>query len=242
MRGHSLFNQFLSILYPNFCIVCGEKTDNPYPLCNECIGKIHEIKFPYCKKCGKPLEGWGSDIALCGECIRIPPSFKIARSGYKYEGILKDAIHRWKYGGDRSLSILMKELMVRALLKSDIPISHIDLLVYVPISRRTLKKRGFNQTKDMALSVGKRFSIPLYDGLKKKKGIMDQALLSREDRIRNIRGAFYLSYDFSEDVKNILIIDDVYTTGATVKEIAKLLNNTTNNLDIYIFTLSRGVL
>ncbi len=239
MKEHSLFESLLSIIYPSFCVVCGEKTENAYPLCEDCERKVREVQYPYCRVCGKPMPSL--NITVCGGCLTHPPPFAMARSGYIYDGVLKEVIHKWKYGGKRSLSRLMNSLLVKAILKSDIPIASIDRIVYVPMSKEKLRRRGFNQTEDMARHLSKTFSIPLYIDLKKKSYIREQALLSKEERLRNIKGAFYLSENLP-DIKNILVIDDVYTTGATVREIAKTFVSAKRDINVYIFTLSRGVL
>ncbi len=239
MKAPNLFDGLLSLFFPSFCINCGEKTENPYPLCDTCIEEIEEIRSPYCRICGRPLAVWGNNI--CGGCIKDPPPFKIARSGYVYTGVTREAIHMWKYNQKRSFSKLFTLLFIKAILKSDIPINLLDAVTYVPMTIGMLKKRGFNQTQDIAKYFSRKFKIFLYEGLKKRKGTKEQALLSEKERLKNIKDAFYISSDVPDFVENLLVIDDVYTTGATMREISKTLLLNKKGLNIYIFTLTRGV-
>ncbi len=220
-------------------MICGQKTDNPYPLCEICESDIQDIEFPYCRVCGKPLPS--SHIGICGGCIKRHPPFEIARSGYLYEGILKEVIHKWKYNRKRSFSRFVNSLILRAILKSDIPLGSIDMVTYVPIPKRKLRKRGFNQTEDMANYLSLKLNIPIYRGLKKKPDVEDQVLLTKEERLKNVKGAFYLSESLPTNVRHLLIIDDVYTTGATVKEVSKVFLSKRDRLKIYVFTLARGI-
>lgn len=240
MKEHSIFYGFLSVLYPSFCINCGKRTDNPYPLCDLCMADIKEIEPPYCNICGKPLPS-GVNFNICGSCISSRPPFKMARSGYIYRDVLKKVIHEWKYAKKRSFSKFVDIFLEKALLKSDLPVYNIDMISFVPISKSKLKNRGFNQVEDISKYISIKFNIPLFKGIRKKEGFQDQTLLSRNDRLRNVKGAFYLSEALPKYVKNLLIIDDVYTTGATVSEISSLIFSHRKDINIYIFTFSRGV-
>ena len=243
MKEHNnILDKFLSLLYPSFCVICGERTDNPYPLCEECAKKIEEINFPYCKFCGKPLGLLNSNVFICGECIKEKPSFVIARSGYFYKDIVRKVIHKWKYEKRRSFSRIISELCLKSLLKSEIPMSIIDAITFVPISKSGKKKRGFNQAEDIVLFLSKKFNIPIYRGIQKREKIKDQAILPKKDRLENIKNAFYIKHPLPENIKNLLVIDDVYTTGATLKEITRIFLLHRENIKIYIFTFSRSVM
>ena len=114
MKEHSILEDFLNLLYPVYCIICGEHTENSYPLCNECIKNIEMVKFPYCNICGKPMDNMG--ISICRECKKSPPVFKMARFGYFYRGVLREVIHSWKYDSIRSFSYFLGEMIVKAIL------------------------------------------------------------------------------------------------------------------------------
>ncbi len=239
MKVLNIFDDFLSILYPSFCINCGEKTENPYPLCDKCVEEIEEIHYPYCKICGRPLASLGNNI--CGGCIKGPPPFKMARSGYIYTGIIKKIIHIWKYNQKRSFSRFLNSLFIKAILKSDIPMNLLDGVTYIPLTKTSLRKRGFNQTEDLAKDISCKLRISLYRGLKKKRETKEQVFLSEKERLKNIKDAFSISSDIPDSINNLLIVDDVYTTGATVKEATRTLLANKKGLNVYIFTLTRGV-
>ncbi len=243
MKEHSKFiDDFLSLIYPSFCISCGKRTDNPYPLCEDCTYNIKEVDFPYCRFCGKPLELINSKAMICGDCIKKKPSFVMARSGYIYEGLAKRIVHAWKYEKKRAFSKLIGRLSLKNLLKSEIPISIIDAITFVPLSKSNKRKRGFNQAEDIALFLSRKFHIPIYRGIRKKEKIKEQAALSRVERLKNVKDAFYIEESLPADIKNLLIIDDVYTTGATLKEITRILLLHNQVLNIYVYTFTRGVM
>ena len=198
--------------------------------------KVIYIKPPICRVCGKPRDKYFTGD-LCEDCSKEIMPFKTARSVVLYDGAMKEAIHKFKFEGRRSLSIPLGGFLVSYLEHSDIPAGKIDVIVPLPLSGKRQMKRGYNQSELLANAIAKRFSIVVDDSsLRKIKDITPQFELSREKRLSNIKGAFVCS---PLTGKNVLLLDDIYTTGATVREAAGSLKAAGAG-NVYVLTLARA--
>lgn len=164
----------------------------------------------------------------------------MARALGYYEGPLQETIHRWKYEGKTSLTPFFGQWMAEGLLRFWDP-PCFDVLIPVPLHVKRLRERGFNQALLLAREVSRRTGISYQKRvLRKKKPTVPQVNLSGVDRERGIRGVFHLVGSEKLEGKSVLLIDDVYTTGATVNECAKiLLAGGAERVDV--FTLARAV-
>ncbi|HSB06265.1 MAG TPA: ComF family protein [Thermodesulfobacteriota bacterium] len=160
--------------------------------------------------------------------------------GY-YEGPLREAIHRWKYEGRTYLTPLFGEWMTKAY-SLYWEIGLFDLLIPVPLHPQRLRERGFNQALLLVKELSHRIGTPYRKRiLEKRKPTVPQVNLSGVEREKGVKGAFHLSEGAAVDGKAVLLVDDVYTTGATVNECAKvLLAGGADRVDV--FTLSHAVL
>lgn len=155
------------------------------------------------------------NIGRCEGCLKDTPFDKVLYYG-KYEGILKEVIHHYKFNKVKRLS---KPL---AMLLSELPIPDSDAIVVVPLQTKRLKEREFNQTAVIGHHLSRRLRIPfLLDALIKVKDTKPQTGLSEEERLRNLKNAF-VAMDKVKGL-NLLLIDDVITTGATIKECSRAL-------------------
>jgi ComF family protein len=149
--------------------------------------------------------------------------FTTARALGYYEGPLQEAIHRWKYQGRTPLTALFGEWMAGAFQRHWHP-SSVDLLVPVPLHTHRLRERGFNQALLLAKEISRRTGIPYQKRiLQKRKPTPPQVNLSGSEREKGVKGAFWLTEKKGADGLSILLLDDVYTTGATVNECSKVL-------------------
>jgi ComF family protein len=149
--------------------------------------------------------------------------FTMARALGAFEGSLQTAIHRWKYEGKAHLTPFFAEWMAEGLNRYWEPDS-LDLLIPVPLHPRRLRERGFNQALLLAKELSRRTGIPYFKTiLKKKKSTLPQVNLSGVERERGLRGAFHVVEKEELLRKSVLLVDDVYTTGATVNECSKVL-------------------
>lgn len=237
----------LNFIFPLDCKIC-EKTireSKGYSICEDCFKTIELIERPYCAKCGKPLIPTDffkqNREILCLDCKRKKYSFEFSRSTGIYDKVLKKCIHLFKYYGEKKLAKPLGRLMVDSLVKNDEFKRKIDLIIPVPLHRNDLKKRGFNQSVLLGKVTGDYLSIPVRENvLVKKKLTPFQINLSKKERKINILGAF--SVEKPEEIKgqNILILDDVFTTGATVEECTKELMKARAK-NIFVLTLARTV-
>ncbi|TET06759.1 MAG: ComF family protein, partial [Candidatus Atribacteria bacterium] len=150
-------------------------------------------------------------------------------------------IHLFKYYGEKKLAKPLGKLMVDYLLKNDEFKKKVDLIIPVPLHKNDLKKRGFNQSVLLGKVIGDYFSVPVGEKvLIKKKSTPFQVNLSKKEREKNILRSFSVEKPEEIKGKNILILDDVFTTGSTVEECAKGLKEARAK-NIYVLTLARSV-
>ena len=217
------YQEFFDFLFPERCVACNKYITNTQRICTTCLLSIRYISPPVCLRCGIPFNfDMGSD-RLCGICLTSRVYFNKARAIGFYEGVLQEVVHRFKYNGKTLLAGILGALMLNHNLDS-MDIKRYDFLVPVPLHRKRLKERGFNQALSLARYVGKRCGVPVdYLSLKRVRWEEPQINLNKNERTRNVKGAFSLNNKNRFQHRNILLIDDVYTSGATVNECAKVL-------------------
>ncbi len=237
----------LNFIFPLDCKICEKpiRESKGYSICEDCFKTIELIERPYCIKCGKPLIPsvffkQNREI-LCLDCKRKKYSFEFSRSTGIYDKVLKKCIHLFKYYGEKKLAKPLGKLMVDYLVKNDEFKKRIDLIIPVPLHKNDLRKRGFNQSILLCRVIGNYFSISVGEKvLIKKKLTPFQANLSKKEREKNILRAFLVEKPKEIKGKNILILDDVFTTGATVEECTKELMKARAK-NIFVLTLARTV-
>lgn len=194
----------------------------------ELLRRAAEALFPpKCPFCGRTLS---PGEALCGECLRALPEeidqreYPLAggetlsvRSAFPYAGRYREAMHRYKFEGRRGYCRAFARLMVRAL-GDDAPF---DGVVYVPLTARDKRRRGYDQSALLARETGRLLGLPVLEGLQKCRCTATQHELSREAREENVRGAFAASAAVGG--QRLLLIDDIVTTGATLRAAADAL-------------------
>jgi len=234
----------LDFVLPPRCLICSLSTSGtslPW-VCQRCLKAVQYITPPTCAQCGQPLaapaEGIATTTHRCGGCLLIPPPYERARAVGLYEGVLRDLIHAMKYqrvyGLVRPLGDLLRQHF-SAYWGECLP----EALVPVPLHRSRLRIREFDQALALASHVSQSVAIPLWaDVLIRHRPTLSQVGLSAAERRRNIRGAFTVQKPQCCAGKALLLIDDVYTTGATVQECARLLRQAgAARVDVY--TLAR---
>ncbi|HUL31202.1 MAG TPA: ComF family protein [Thermodesulfobacteriota bacterium] len=166
--------------------------------------------------------------------------FTMARAVGAFEGSLQTAIHRWKYEGITHLTPFFAEWMAEGLNRWW-DLDALDLLIPVPLHPRRLRERGFNQSLLLATELSRRAGIPSSHGiLKKKRATLPQVNLSGEEREKGLKGTFQVVEEKKLLGKSVLLLDDVYTTGATVNECSKaLLSGGAERVDV--LTLAHAI-
>ena len=237
----------LNLIFPLDCKICEKpiRESKGYSICEDCFKDIKLIDRPYCVKCGKPFL-ISTDLfkqdreILCVDCKRKKYSFEFARSIGVYLGILKECIHLFKYYGEKKLAEPFGKLLIDYLIKNQEFKKGIDLIVPVPLHKNDLKRRGFNQSILLSRTIGNYFSIPVEEILIKKKLTSSQVNLSKKEREKNILRAFSIERIEEIKDKNVLILDDIFTTGSTVEECARELKKAKAR-NIFVLTLARSV-
>lgn len=216
------FTRFLGILYPAFCGNCGhELGPGERFFCTGCAGSAELLSSPYCTSCGRPFVSRATADHLCHECMRKHPPYDFARAQTIYKGVVKEAIHLYKYRPVRSLKGYLGDFIEEGSTKW---FKDADLAVAVPLHKMRLRQRGFNQSLFLAQRASKALGIGLsVDGLARVKNTRPQVDLDRGEREANVRGAFKAARPLEFEGRKVLLVDDVYTTGATVKECARVL-------------------
>lgn len=213
----------ISFIYPLKCIVCNlsiplEEINNEF-LCSRCLAKIRFIMPPLCQKCGKP-----SNSNICFECntkhnIFFDRAFSIA----VYEDVWKELIHLFKYNNNDYLDGFLASFLTKLIYENPF-LKESDLIIPVPLYWQDRLKRGYNQTYLLACQISRNTDIPVcVEKLIKYKKTPSQTKLSRRERINNIKGIFKLKNHKILENKKIILIDDVFTTGSTVNECARML-------------------
>jgi len=218
-----LKEEFLEEVFPSrfTCYGCNEEiaNDSKYMLCNKCLKNISFILNP-CKKCGEDLNDFTN---YCYRCKNLKREFDKVVSVANYTSIAKEFVYRLKYGGLKYYAKIIANFLVNKF-KEEPNFKNVDIITCVPTTLKRLKDRGFNQAELIAKEFCKQINRPYTKLLLRVKNTPTQTHLTREERIENLKGAFELLVDKSNiKDKNILIIDDIITTGATMNEIALLL-------------------
>jgi ComF family protein len=226
-------------------------------LCFSCRKSITDLTAPMCYVCGEPfnnMNSQGRSSSHCGECLKNKPQYSLARSGFAYDGKLQHAIHHFKYNGQTILAPMLASLAAPTLnnlveTTSDNTaagrgLARFDTIVPVPLHKNRLRKRGFNQSLLLVrelLRQSLRLGRPRLDhlNLQRIKDTRSQIELTGKQRAENVKNAFTIKNATTFKGKKVLLVDDVYTTGATIRECSKVLAN--SGAEVFALTLARVV-
>lgn len=211
----------LDLLLPPRCPACREIVENNGRFCLQCWTGLTFVTDPVCSTCGAPFDIDRGPGARCGACLETPPRFAAARAALVYSGSARTVLLGFKHGDRQHLVDIMAPQMIRVgrdWLASD------TVLVPVPLHRGRLWKRGFNQAALLARTISRRTGSPTaVDALVRVKPTASSRGMGRRARADNVRGAFRVARAEAVKGKEIIIIDDVLTTGATVEACARVL-------------------
>ena len=208
------------LFFPSFCRICSALLEKPGEkvVCNSCLEKIRLCRSPFCLSCGRFFDAQGKPH-LCAACIRSRPTFSYHRSFGLYQGVLKDTILLYKYKKYKVLGKLLARLVYQGLKKDDRLWWGVEAIISVPLHPARKKARGFNQSRVLARELGKIVNIDIIEGvLVKPVNVPPQTTLNALERKKNIKGAFKVRDKAKIKDKTILLVDDVFTTGATLQE------------------------
>lgn len=236
-----LGNALQDLLYPARCMSCGVDVDIQGNLCPGCWKETAFLSRPFCDCCGYPFEFPVDDGALCGACIASAPPFSHARSIMKYDEGARKIILRLKHA-DRLESV---PALARWLANAGAEVvESADFILPVPLHRRRLFRRRYNQSALLGKAL-ERLSgkLMLPQALTRVRATPPQQGLKRHQRHENMRGAFAVDPRYAGRIKDrtLLLIDDVFTTGATVEACARVLLRA-GAKKVNVLTLARVVL
>ena len=211
-------------LLPPTCIGCGNHGNHllngvALDLCSACFMQL-PFNHCACTVCGLPLPE-SSPAANCGQCLHHPPPYHAGFCAFTYRYPVSDLIRHFKYGQQLACARLLGELLAQYLQHKH-PTPWPECIIPVPLHQQRYHARGYNQTIELARFLHRRLNIPVrLDVLKRLKNTPEQAGLSREERLKNLRQAFVTNHVAMP--MHVAILDDVITTGSTVHEVASIL-------------------
>ena len=216
--------QAVDIVLPPRCVVSGEIVDRQGAVSAKVWRDLHFVAAPICDCCGYPFGFEVADKTLCASCLSDPPPFKSARAALVYDDTSRDMILKFKHGDKTHAVHAFISWLKRAGAEM---LPDADLIIPVPLHRWRLLKRRYNQAALIALYLARQTNA-LYapDILLRQKATQTQGHLSVKDRAQNVKNAFVIPEKGIAALKDkkVVLVDDVYTTGATINECCKVLH------------------
>lgn len=206
-----LARAWLDAVLPGSCLLCGTDSRDAL-LCPACASDLPALPPAQCPQCAEQT----THGERCGACLKTPPHFERTVAVFRYDFPVDRIIHALKYGHQLAVAGWLADRLAACLPTGD------ALIVALPLHDERLRERGFNQSVEIARSLGQRLACPVdCTSLRRTRATPAQADLPLTERQRNVRGAFECRTDFRG--RHILLIDDVMTTGSTVNEAARVL-------------------
>jgi len=213
--------RFLDLLFPPVCAVCHKQVPEDFRLCTDCRRKVRYLSSPLCERCGSLFLSATGEDHICGDCIRNPPPFSLVRSVCLYAPPVNNLLHGLKYRADRTTLSALSQITAPF---DFTPFSSVDLIVPVPLFVKKLRQRGLNQSLLLACL----FFPENKDAIDSKviarvRDTLPQTSLDGRRRRKNLHAAFAVSTEKDIRGKRICIVDDVFTTGTTIRECSRVL-------------------
>ena len=225
-----------SLLFPKRCPICDEIIPDNIKICHGCATIPRRIANPRCMKCGKHIEN--PNDKYCRDCERKPGAFVRGVSAFEYDSV-HDSIFRFKNAGRPEYADYYADRIV-AYEGDNIRDFEADALIPIPLHPSKLKKRGYNQSELIADELSKRLGIPVEKGiLVRTRKTKEQKKLTDSERQKNIVGAFHIAQN-GVKLLNVVLVDDVYTTGSTIDEAARTLL-ASGVQKVYFVTVAVGI-
>ncbi len=215
----------VDFVFPPKCPLCGgsrlgEPVDRP---CPACLSRLSFLSSPQCPRCGIGFPSPSETDHLCSACLTEERYFTRARAICRYEGAMVEAISRYKFGGVTRLAKPLGHLLAECR-DPDFPLGDSDLVIPVPLHPSRLRQRGFNQSLLLARYLCSRRDLRLdFTSLRRARPTQPQTRLSGPERQTNVKGAFEVKRPDVIAHQRVLLVDDVFTTGATIRECSKAL-------------------
>ena len=239
-----MISRLLDLLYPALCELCQRSLTNGQTICLDCAEQLPRIKEPFCQNCGETFEGNIQGSFECQNCLGMTHDFHFARASLKGLALSFHLVHSLKY---RRRFFTAKDLaqFLAETWEEDSRFRELGdqaLLVPVPLHWRREQFRQGNQAYELARELSLATDLPFLNGMKRIRSTNTQTKLNRKQRLTNLRGAFRIRKKAMEKLRgaNVILIDDVFTTGATAHECTRILQHEGKASKVAILTLVRG--
>lgn len=218
----AVLDPFISLFFPVHCAGCSERLDAEREFCGKCADSIEFIQAPRCQICSQPFEGMAGEFE-CPNCRGAAFHFECAVSVVRSRRVIRELIHRVKYSREIWVTKILGGILAKGLDDPRLSAQGFDALVPVPLHSKRLREREFNQSLLLARHLAKHSGLPVRDVLVRHRYTGTQTALDREERRQNLRNAFSVRKNTDVTDQNLLLIDDVLTTGSTLDACAAVL-------------------
>lgn len=236
-RGYALLAEAMDFFYPLRCPICDGLPGPGKLICDGCRAQAVPLREPVCKRCGKQLRDERAEY--CADCIKKPHRYRQGKAVFLYKGGIRQSLYRFKYAGEQEYAVFYAreaaELYGRWVYDNKI-----EAVVPIPMYRGKQRRRGYNQAEVFAKALGRELQLPVEtDMVRRTRDTTPQKNLNERERKDNLKNAFQFT-DNIVKYKQILLIDDIYTTGTTIDAVAEALI-LGGVKDIYYICISIGV-
>lgn len=218
-RMRAVLHGMTDFIYPPRCPVCDGILAAGSMICPECRTKIQTVEEPVCKRCGKPLSDERREY--CSDCARGQHKFRQGKAVFVYRGEIRQSMYRFKYSNRREYAAFYAKEAAE-LYREWILANQIEVIVPVPMYRRKKRVRGYNQAEVFARALGREIGLPVAELAERVRDTVPQKELNDRERQYNLKNAFQLVPNIVE-YNQILLVDDIYTTGSTVDAVSEVL-------------------
>jgi competence protein ComFC len=225
------------LFFPRHCAGCAVAIRTGW-LCRECSDLLIEVAPPRCETCSRPYSG-ALESFVCSNCRGKAFHFRYAVAVMQSRGVVRQLIHRFKYGGETWLAGLLGEILRQGLRDARLVNEPFDAVVPVPLHALRRREREFNQAEVLARDLARGQRWEFCDALQRTRYTVTQTHFDRRRRMKNLRHAFRVRRNATVEGKRLLLVDDVLTTGSTLDECARMLLGAGAQA-IYALTVARG--
>jgi competence protein ComFC len=228
-----------TLCFPPHCVHCQSDTAPGVYVCDPCTHDLHPLEAPMCQRCSWPFDGAITEGFICGNCHDRDVHFDCAVAAYQSRGVVRELIHGFKYSSRLYLRVQLARWLAKTLEDPRIRGTKCDALIPVPLHHVRFREREFNQAEELARLLTQHSGIPTLDALKRVRYTTTQTELSREERMENLRGAFKVRHTAEVKGRDLVLVDDVFTTGSTVEECSRVLRRA-GAASVRVITIARG--
>jgi ComF family protein len=220
--SHAILESLFSLFFPSHCAGCAVKVASGQDFCPACAETIEFIQIPRCQICSQPFDGMTAEFE-CPNCRGVAFHYECAVSVVRSRRVIRELIHRLKYNREIWIVKSLGRILVQGLQDARLSGRDFDAIVPVPLHQKRLREREFNQAALLAGEVSRAAGLPVRDILVRSRYTGTQTVLDRAERRQNLRNAFSLRKNADVTDHNLLLIDDVLTTGSTLDSCAAIL-------------------